>query len=100
MSPILIFRTLVTASGTTSVALSNQQSGGSIGTIYVALVDQYGNVVSSDSSSTATLSIVGSHSGATYTPTLTGTTTVTSSNGAFKFTDITFTAEPGVTYSK
>ena len=100
MSYQILFRTLVTASGSTSASLTNQQSGGSIGTIYVALVDEFGQVVGSDSSATATLSIVGSHSGETYTPTLTGTTTVTALNGAFKFTDITFTAEPGVSYSK
>ena len=93
-------RYLASASGSTSVSLTNQQSGGSIGTIYVALVDQFGQVVGSDSSSSATLSIVGNHSGATYTPTLTGTSKVTASNGAYKFTGITFTAQPGVSYSK
>ena len=35
-----------------------------------------------------------------YTPTLTGTTTQTAKNGVFKFSDITFTAKPGESYSK
>ena len=93
-------RYLASASGSTSVSLTNQQSGGSIGTIYVALTDQFGQVVSSDNSSSATLSIVGTYSGAAYTPTLTGTSKVTALNGAYKFTGITFTAKPGVSYSK
>ena len=95
-----MFRYLTTASGSTSVNLTSQQSGGSIGIIYVALVDQFGQVVSSDSSSTATLRIVGTYSDKTYIPTLTGTTTLTASRGTFAFTDITFTAEPGASYSK
>ena len=95
-----LFRDLTTASGSTSVNLTSQQSGGSIGIIYVALVDQFGQVVSSDSSSTATLSIVGTYSDKTYIPTLTGTTTLTASRGTFAFKDITFTAEPGALYSK
>ena len=64
------------------------------------VVDQYGQIVGSDSSSTATLSISGSYSGTSYTPTLTGTTTQTAINGAFIFSGITFTAQPGSTYSK
>ena len=95
-----LFRILSTSAGSTSVNLDNQQSGGSIGTIYVALFDQFGQVVSTDSSSSATLSIVGNHSGDTYVPSLTGATKVTASNGAFKFIGITFTAKPGVSYSK
>jgi hypothetical protein len=91
---------MATASGNTSYSATNQTSGGVIATIWMALVDQFGQVVGSDSTSTATLSIVGNHSSDTYTPALTGTTTVTASNGAFEFKDITFTAEPGTTYSK
>jgi hypothetical protein len=91
---------MATASGNTSYSASNQTSGGVLDTIWMALVDQFGQVVGSDSTSTATLSIVGNHSSDTYTPILTGTSTVTASNGAFEFIDITFTAEPGTTYSK
>jgi hypothetical protein len=91
---------LATSSGSTSYSKTDQVSGGVLGTIWMALVDQFGQVVGSDSSSTATLSIVGNHAGATYTPTLTGTSTVTASYGAFEFNDIAFTAEPGTTYSK
>jgi hypothetical protein len=91
---------MATASGSTSISTTNQTSGGVIGTIWMALVDQFGQVVGSDSSSSATLSIIGDHSGETYTPRLTGTSTVTASHGAFEFIDISFTAEPGTTYSK
>jgi hypothetical protein len=91
---------MATASGSTSYSITNITSGGVLGTIWMALVDQFGQVVGSDSTSTATLSIVGSHAGATYTPVLTGSSTVIASNGAFEFIGITFTAEPGTTYSK
>jgi hypothetical protein len=87
-----------TLSGTTSLTLSSQQSGGTLPTIYLSLVDQYGQIVGSDSSSTATLSLVSTTG--TYTPTLTGTVTQTANNGVFKFEGITFTAEPGQSYSK
>ena len=87
-------------SGSTSLSVSSQQSGGTISSFYIALIDEFSQIVGSDSSSTATISISGSFSGATYTPALQGTTTQTASNGAFKFTDITFTAQPGSTYSK
>jgi hypothetical protein len=66
----------------------------------MAIVDQFGQVVGSDSTSSATLSIVGDQSAEIYTPTLTGTFTVTASSGAFEFKNIIFTAEPGSTYSK
>ena len=68
--------------------------------IYIALVDEFGQIVSSDSSSTATISISGSYLGAQYIPTLTGSVTQIASNGVFKFSDIAFTAQPGYTYSK
>jgi hypothetical protein len=46
-------RTLTTSvSGTTSLTLSNQQSGGSIPTLHVALLDEFGQIVGSDSTST------------------------------------------------
>ena len=96
----LLFRRNLAVSSSTSLSVTNQQSGGTLPTIYIALVDQFGQIVGSDSSSTATLSISDSYSGAPYTPTLTGMTTQTATNGAFKFSGITFTAQPGSTYSK
>ena len=94
-----IFRRYLAASSSTSLSVTNQQSGGALSTIYIALVDQFGQIIGSDSSSTATLSYSGSYLGAKYTPTLTGTTTQTAANGAFMFSGVTFTAEPGSTYS-
>ena len=91
--------TIITTSNSTSLSVTNQQSGGSLPTIYIALVDQFGQIVGSDNSSTTTLSISGSYKGATYTPTLTGVTTQTAANGAFIFSGVTFTAQPGSTYS-
>ena len=91
---------MATASGSTSISVSSQQSGGSLSTIYIALIDEFDQVVGSDSTSTATLSISGSYSTATYSPTLTGTTIQTASGGIFIFSGITFTAQPGSSYSK
>ena len=93
-------RKLAIASGSTSISVSSQQSGGSLSTIYIALIDEFDQVVGSDSSSTATLSISGSYSTTTYSPTLTGTTIQIASEGIFIFSGITFTARPGSSYSK
>lgn len=68
--------------------------------MYIALVDEFGQYVGSDSTSTATISLVSSTTGETYTPVLSGTLTRTASKGMFKFDSITFTAEPGKTFSK
>ena len=87
------------SSDSSSVTLLNQQSGGLIPTIYIALVDEFGQIVGSDSSSVITLSISESIVEAAYTPTLAGTLTQTAQNGTFKFADLTFTAKPGITYS-
>jgi hypothetical protein len=92
-------RTLATSvSGTTSLTLSNQQSGGTIPTIHVALFDEFDQIVGSDSTSTWTLSLVSTTG--TYTPTLTGVITQTAVNGVFTFSGITFTATPGSSFSK
>lgn len=94
-------RFLTTTSGSTSLSISNQQSGGILDDMYLALVDEFGQIVSSDSSSTATISVTSDNSESqTYTPTLTGATTITATNGVFKFTGLTFTAEPGENYGK
>ena len=69
-------------------------------TITVYLRDKFGQVVGSDSSSTATISVTSTTSGATYTPVLAGSTTQIAQNGVFVFSGITFTAEPGQSYSK
>ena len=92
-------RTLGTLSGTDTITLTDQQSGGSIDTIYLALVDKFDQYVGSDSSSTVTISITSSTTNETYTPVLSGTTTQTASKGMFVFDDLTFTAEPGRTFS-
>ena len=47
--------------------ITNQQSGGALPTIYIALVDKFGQIVGSDNISTTTLSISGSYLGASYT---------------------------------
>ena len=88
-----------TLSGTDSITLTNQQSGGTMPSIYLALVDEFGQYVGSDSSSTATISIVSSTTGQTYTPTIVGTTTQTASRGMFAFSSLVFTAEPNKTFS-
>ena len=87
-------------SGTTSITLSSQQSGGSLPEIHVALKDEFGQILGSDSTSTVTIAISGNYAGSSYTPTLTGTLTKSVTKGVVKFTGITFTAQPGASYSK
>ena len=85
---------------TTGTTISGQRSGSSLPTITVYLKDKFGQVVGSDSSSTATISVTSTTSGAAYTPVLSGSTTQIAKNGVFVFSGITFTAEPGKSYSK
>lgn len=92
-------RNLGTLTGDTSLTLTSQQSGGTIENIYLALYDEFGQIVMSDFTSTISLSISGNHAGDTYTPTLTGTTSVTVTNGVVEFDGLTFTAEPGESYT-
>lgn len=86
--------------GTDLLKLTNQKSGGVIPTTYLALVDKYGQKVASDSVSTVKLAINQVISTSTYTPSIAGNTLVTANQGMFNFSGITFTAEPGVSYSK
>ena len=87
-----------TISGSTSLALENQQSGGQIQDIYLALYDEFDQIVGSDSVSTVSIALINDHSGDTYSPLLTGSTTVTVSKGVVKFDTLQFTAEPNTTY--
>lgn len=86
-----------TLTGNTSLTLSEQQSGGILGTIYLALFDEFGQIVGNDGSSTVSIAIEGYHGSDDYTPVLSGTTTATVYKGVVIFTDLEFTAEPGVT---
>jgi murein DD-endopeptidase MepM/ murein hydrolase activator NlpD len=61
-------------------------AGGTISTVIVAIVDQYGNVETGDNSDTVTLSIGVDPSGGTAT--LSGTLTVTVVNGVATFSDL------------
>lgn len=85
--------------GTDSLSLSDQSSGSDLPDLFLSLEDQYSQNVGSDSSSTATLSINTTGVSTTYTPVLSGTTTVTASSGTFLFSGISFTAAPGSTYN-
>jgi predicted outer membrane repeat protein len=87
-----------TLDGADSISLTYQQSGSSLPTIYLALVDEFGQYVGSDSTSTATIGIESSTSNETYTPVLSGTVSQTAINGMYKFSDLKFTAEPGRTF--
>lgn len=91
-------RELASVVGTTSLSLTEQKSGGTVPTIYIALKDSNGQVVGSDSTSKVTIALVSS-GGTSYTPILLGTTTKTVVNGVAVFDDLTFTSEPGQTYS-
>ena len=80
--------------------MTSQQSGGTLPTFYIALVDEFGQFVGSDSSSTATIEIIESSNTGAYTPAVTGSKTKPAIKGMFMFDSVTFTAQPGKTYSK
>ena len=80
--------------------MTEQQSGGTLPVIYLALVDEFGQYVGHDNSSTTTIQVISPTVNETYTPILSGVTSKTASKGMFKFESITFTAEPGRTFSK
>jgi len=61
----------------------------------MALVDGFGEIVKTDSASSATLLVGQTNSSSSFVPILTGTTFVQAINGTFSFSDIVFTAEPG-----
>ena len=87
-----------TLNGSTSLTLSDQQSGGQIQDIYLALYDEFDQIVGSDNTSTVTLALINDHSNDTYTPLLTGSTTVTIQKGVVKFDTVQFTAQPTQSY--
>ena len=93
-------RQLDSISRSTSISISSQQSGSTLNSIFIALFDEFGEIVGSDSTSTTTLSIMSTSSNVNYTPTLTGTVTQKAKNGMFAFSNITFIAEPNKSYSK
>jgi hypothetical protein len=66
---------------------------------FLSLVDKYGQNVGSDTSSTVTLNINTTGVSTSYTPVLSGTTTVIAIKGMFNFTGITFTSEPNASFS-
>ena len=84
--------------GSTSLTLENQQSGSQLQNIYLALTDEFDQIVGSDSASIVRIGLLGNHENDTYTPLLTGTNTMTVSKGVVKFDTIQFTAEPSQFY--
>ena len=86
-------------SGNDSLSLSEQRSGNSIPDLYLSLVDIYNQTVGSDSLSTVTLEVNTTNAPTTFTPVLSGATTVVASSGLFKLSNIEFTAQPGTTYN-
>jgi hypothetical protein len=87
-------------SGNTSLTLENQQSGGTIPTMYFALVDKYGEYIGSDLSSTITLNINTTKTYSNYYPILNGVTSVKARKGVFVLQDVTFTSEPNSDHRK
>ena len=92
-------RVLSDYSGNDSLSLSEQRSGNSIPDLYLSLVDIYNQTVGSDSLSTVTLEVNTTNAPTTFTPVLSGATTVVASSGLFKLSNIEFTAQPGTTYN-
>ena len=84
---------------TNQFSVSDQQSGAQMSPIYLALFDEFGQIVGSDSTSTVTISIDTTNVPGDYSPTLTGVTTVTAVNGLIKFENLVFTAHPGYNFS-
>ena len=87
-----------TSSNDNLATLSNQGSGHDIPDLYLALQDQYGQIVGSDSSSTITLYINSSAGNTTLDQSLAGEVTHTAVKGTYRISDISFTSEPGLEY--
>ena len=79
----------------TTVDIKSHRSGQSVENIYIALVDEFGAIIGTDSSSSATLLVSSTNSSSLFVPILTGITYVKAEKGTFNFTDIVFTAQPG-----
>ena len=88
-------RALNNSSNQTNIKMSEWQSGSAIPPIYLGLFDQFGNIVKSDSESSATLSILSSNTSDEFPANLIGNTFVQAVNGIFSFTDMALTAKPG-----
>ena len=86
-------------SGNDSLSLSEQRSGNYIPDLYLSLIDKYNQTVGFDSYSIVTLEVNTTNAPTTFTPVLSGATTVIASGGVFKFSNIEFTAQPGTTYN-
>jgi len=68
--------------------------------MYLALGDQYGNVVADDNSGTLTVSILQDFdSKLTYNPIIEGKTRISAQNGAFLVEGLIFTGTPTGAYS-
>ena len=92
-------RVLSSYSGNESLSLESQQSGGFMPDLYLSLVDKYGQILGSDSSSSAILTMNTSDVPTSFTPVISGASTVIARSGIFTFEDISFRAEPGITYN-
>ena len=91
----LSIRGLSYSGNQTDINLNEWQSGSVIPPIYIGLYDEFENIVKSDSSSSATLSITSVNPSDAYPDNLIGSTFVEAVNGIFIFTDLILTAEPG-----
>ena len=88
-------RSLSEYSRNDSLSLSSHSSGSEMPGLFLSLVDQYDQIISSGSSSNVTIFINTTDTPTTYTSVLSDTTTIIASNGKFNVSDISFTAEPG-----
>ena len=92
-------RNMGTVSGTTSLTVSDQRSGGALGSIYIALQDEFDQIVRFDSTSSATVNLESGQAVNNINPVLSGTTNRVFSNGVIHFDDISFIGYPNNDFS-
>lgn len=101
------YRILQTVNSTISSSLNlqfaNQRSGGTLPTIYLALVDKYGQIVGSNFDSTVLAYVNSSYNSdprsILYPPVIEGTNSFTTYGGVLSISNFVFTGSPGYNYS-
>eukprot|EP00347_Sterkiella_histriomuscorum_P009701 403340212 len=90
-------------SNTTQQTKDNQRSGDQLPTMYLALADEYGQIVGTESSKKLDVGFKATLSNTSdvnkYAPQVSGVNTFYSSFGVYKLSNITFTGAPGNSYS-
>lgn len=90
--------------GITSQEIQDQQSGGTLDTMYIALADMYGNIVGNTNSAKLTVRVDGTYTGnersvVKYQPIIEGISQFIATAGSFNVSGISFSGTPGYKFS-